>query len=122
MRESLTLESKMSAVAEAAAKLRALCSSMGIAGGDVMLAEFCAVEAMGSAIAHGYGGKKGQPVEVVVTLEGGALTLEVRDHGRAVPAARAAKLDIPPSTMKTVSFASNHGVNTLTLTKKVRVL
>jgi anti-sigma regulatory factor (Ser/Thr protein kinase) len=75
---------------------------------------------MGSAIAHG--GKKGHPVEVVVTLEGAALTLEVRDRGRAVPAARAAERDIPPSTMKTVSFVSDRGVNTLTLSKKVRVL
>lgn len=132
-RQAFRMESKRSSVPGLAEKLRALCSSMGISGGDVMVVELCAIEAVGSAIEHGYGGASGHTVEVVVTLDETDLTLEVRDRGRALPPEHlvdgdtasppswGAGLAIPPSAMELVCYASARGVNTLTLSKKVLV-
>jgi len=116
LREALTIESDMSSVPGVAAKLRTLFTAMGIPGGEAMVVEFCAVEAMENTIEHAYGGEPGHAVELVVSLDGASFTLEVIDRG-----ALGSGLVIPPSLMDAVSYASADGVNTLTLSRTVHV-
>lgn len=135
---SLQIDSDLESVELVAKAVRALCSDK---LDETMLndVELSVVEAVNNVIKHGYHGKRGSSVEIKVSLKTDRVVIEIMDQAPPMPEGVAtarpgspfnfdpALLEqLPESgmglaliqmTMDEVSYASEAGVNRLTLTK-----
>ena len=132
--------SELDAVPGVIGEITAFCNELGIGGEELMMIELCLAEAVNNAIEHAYRLEAGHAVEIVVGLRASddLLSIDVRDCGRAMPTDRliAELKDLDPTdidalpergmglailrrAMDALSYASDGGVNTLTLTKRV---
>lgn len=138
-RVALAIPSDMLCVPEAGARIRRFCEEASLADDDVAEIELCVVEALNNAIEHAYGLRPGQEVLVVASLGEAGLSIDVSDHGRAIPHAvllgpdrlafdpvdigalpeRGLGLAIIRRVMDEVSYRTHEGRNTLSLVRRL---
>jgi serine/threonine-protein kinase RsbW len=135
----LEVDSDLSAVPGLAARLTAACAAMGLSGSDASVMEICVVEAVNNAIEHAYRGLPGRAVRVALALRGTSMVAKVHDTGAVLPPERLAAatlhatsgedlsafhergmgLAIMKDAMDEVVYSSEHGLNTLMLSKQI---
>jgi len=130
----LTISSSLENVPLLASAVNKLCSFIPLSGVESYQVEVCIVEAVNNAIKHAYENKPGYDVEVVFTLHPDKLILDICDFGRAMEQRNKPYLDFDPNDLKNlpeegiglfiietimddVSYRSDEGKNTLTMTK-----
>ncbi|CAN5354151.1 hypothetical protein BH09MYX1_BH09MYX1_68400 [soil metagenome] len=132
------IASELAAVPDALAHVQSYCSTIGVPEEELSVVELCLAEAVNNAIEHGYAGRGGEFVDVVVDYASPTLTIAISDRGRPLPIERLNSdalsfdptdiavlperglgLAIIHSAMDAVAYATADGVNTLTLRKRV---
>ncbi|MBI3248267.1 MAG: ATP-binding protein [Deltaproteobacteria bacterium] len=115
--------------------INSICTSLAFSPIDAYQIQLCAVEALTNVVKHAYDGQSGGSVQLTFTIRPGQLTLKVCDEGRSMPPLVAPVLEFDPteveslpesgmglflihSFMDEVSYASEHGTNSLTMIKK----
>ena len=93
-RIKLSIESKLENVSLIGMAINKLCSLTPLSDVESDQIEFWAVEAVNNSIIHAYGREAGHEVEVVFTLYGDRLILDVCDTGQAMDQSYLKKADI----------------------------
>ncbi len=141
-RIKLIIESKLENVSLISMAINKLCSLSHLSDVESCQIELCVVEALNNSIIHAYGREAGHEVEVVFTLYGDRLILDVRDTGKAMDQSYLKKakissfendsndldniqesgrgLAIIKECMDSVVYETKDGKNCLTMMKKLR--
>ena len=83
-RIKLIIESKLENVSLISMAINKLCSLIHLSDVESYQIELCVAEALNNSIIHAYGREAGHEVEVVFTLYGDRLILDVCDTGKAM--------------------------------------
>ena len=130
----LTIDSNPENIPFLAGALNKLCSFVPLSDVESYQIEVSAIEAVNNAIEHAYDNKPGCSIEVIFTLCPDKLTLDICDYGRMMEYESQTSLEFDPhdlinipvrgmglfivkSIMDEVSYRSDQGKNTLTMTK-----
>ena len=135
----LIIDSLLHNVALVGVAVNSMCRSLSLPQVDAYQIELCAVEAVTNAIKHAYNERPGCPVRVTFAVYPDKLVLTVCDEGRTMPTFTVPSLDFDPTDlehlpeggmglflmhriMDEVTYASQHGINVLTMIKRFSVL
>ncbi len=134
---TLRIDSRLEHVALLGIAVRAICAAIPLGDEEAASIELCVVEAVNNAVEHAYGEQAGQPVEVQLLVDRGALRIGVRDCGRVMDWERACAsadaysadalaeggrgLFIIRSLMDRVSYRVVQGWNELAMLKRIAV-
>jgi serine/threonine-protein kinase RsbW len=82
---SLSIDSDLDKVAHIASAVRGVCSAL-LSADDADAVELSVVEAINNVIKHGYQGRRGQDVQVHVSLHKDQVVIDVVDHAAPMQA------------------------------------
>ncbi len=141
-RIKLIIESKLENVSLIGMAINKLCSLIHLSDVESCQIELCVAEALNNSIIHAYGREANHEVEVVFTLYGDRLILDVCDTGKAMDQSylkkanissfendsndldniqeRGRGLAIIKEVMDSVVYETKDGKNCLTMMKKLR--
>lgn len=121
-------------ISSAAARIDAFCAAHGLAPGISFDVTLAVDELVTNTIGYGYDDGGEHSIDLCLRIEGGTLTVEIADDGRAFDPLQAPEPDLGApleerargglgiylvrKTMDTVAYRREHGRNVVTLTKR----
>jgi serine/threonine-protein kinase RsbW len=140
-RLNLVIDSDLDEVTLVALAVNRICLHVGLDEAQASQVELCIVEAVTNVICHGYHGKRGEKISIVISTSTKQIHVEVSDNGTSIPAHLVEKLirgtnvvegealdraslaesgrglQIIHDLMDEVAYTSENGLNCLQLTK-----